>query len=167
MNTQEDKKKTKKNKKAQVPAYNPIDDIRELIDNCMYDDAMEQLEILQEKEPDNYEVNYELARIYFEMGDYNSAIANYEEVLLHQQSSIMYYNLGMAYEANDEIDKAISSYLKCLTVNEKFSLANKKLGILFMARGDMDSAKEFFTDYIEADIPEVEKDQVRKILDRI
>ncbi len=167
MKKQKSKNEKEKNEQTEAPKYNPIDAIRELIDNCRYDDALEQLEVLQEMEPDNYEVNYELARIYFEMGDYNSAISNYEEVLTHQQSSIMYYNLGMAYEANDEIDKAISSYLKCLTLNENFSLANKKLGVLFMARGDMDSAKEFFGNYIEADVPEVEKEQVQKILDRI
>ena len=147
--------------------YTKIDLIRELIDNCKYDDALEQLEILQEEEPENFEVNYELARIYFELGDYNSAISNYEEVLEHQQSAIMYYNLGMAYEANDEIDKAIGSYLKCLVANDKFSLANKKLGILFMARGDIDSAKEYFEDYLKCDIPEVEKVSVTSILDRI
>ena len=147
--------------------YTKIDLIRELIDNCKYDDALEQLEILQEEEPENFEVNYELARIYFELGDYNSAISNYEEVLEHQQSAIMYYNLGMAYEANDEIDKAIGAYLKCLVANDKFSLANKKLGILFMARGELDSAKEYFEDYLKCDIPEVEKVSVTSILDRI
>ncbi|MBE7706518.1 MAG: tetratricopeptide repeat protein [Cyanobacteria bacterium SIG30] len=161
------KQENKETKQNNIPQITKIDLIRELIDNCRYDDALEQLELLQEEEPDNFEVNYELARIYFELGDYNSAISNYEEVLLHQQSAIMYYNLGMAYEANDEVDKAISSYLKCITVNEKFSLANKKLGVLFMARGDMESAREFFEDYLKADIPEVEKEQVQKILDRI
>ena len=144
-----------------------IDIIRNLIDNCKFDDALEQLEIIQEEEPDNFEVDYELARVYFELGDYNSSIANYEELLAHHQSAIMYYNLAMAYEANDEVDKAISNYLKCTTLNEKFPFAHKKLGILFMARGDIEDAKEYFENYLECTIPTEEREKVQKILERL
>lgn len=144
-----------------------IDLIRELIDDCKFDDALEQLELMQDDEPDNFEVNYELARIYFELGDYNSAIANYEEVLTHHQSSIMYYNLALAYESNDEIDKAIANYLKCTSLNEKFPFAHKKLGTLFLARGDKESAKEYFEDYLKLDVPESEKESVNSIIERL
>ena len=160
-------KKEETTKKEEQNQITRIDIVRDLIENCKYDDALEQLEIIQEEEPDNYEAYYELARVYFELGNYESAISNYEALLEHHQSAIMYYNLGLAYEANDEPDKAISNYLKCTTLNEKFPFAHKKLGILFMARGDMDSAKEFFNDYIQADIPSSEKEQIKKILDRI
>lgn len=144
-----------------------IELIRELIENCKYDDALEQLEILQEEEPDNYETFYELARIYFELGDYESAIANYEELLEHHQSAIMYYNLALAYEANDDVDKAIGNYLKCAALNEKFPFAYKKLGMLYMARGDNDDAKEYFNNYLNMDVPEVEKETIRQVLERL
>jgi len=144
-----------------------IDLIRELIDNCKFDDALEQLELLQDEEPDNFETYYELARIYFELGDYESAIANYEQLLEHHQSAIMYYNLGLAYEANDEIDKAISNYLKCISLNEKFPFAHKKLGVLFLARGDKEDAKEYFENYINLDVPDSEKDEISTLLERI
>lgn len=144
-----------------------LDVIRELIDDCKYDDALEQLEIMQDEEPENYEAFYELARIYFELGDYNGAISNYEALLEHHQSAIMYYNLAMAYEANDEIDKAIGNYLKCLALNEKFSLAYKKLGMLYMARGDYEDAREYFNDYLESDVPEGEKENITRALERL
>lgn len=144
-----------------------IDLIRDLIDNCKFDDALEQLELLQEEEPDNYEVFYELARIYFELGDYDSAIANYEQLLEHHQSAIMYYNLALAYEANDEIDKAIANYLKCIALNEKFPFAHKKLGVLFLARDDKESAREYFENYINLDIADSEKESVKEVLARI
>ena len=58
-----------------------IDYIRELINDCRYDDAFEALEVAQEKEPDNWELFYEYARLQFELGDYSSAVANYEELI--------------------------------------------------------------------------------------
>lgn len=144
-----------------------IDFIRNLIEDCKFDDALEQLEIMQEVEPENYEAFYELARIYFELGDYNSAIANYEQLLEHHQSAIMHFNIALAYEANDEIDKAISNYLKCTTLNEKFPFAHKKLGVLFLARGEKNDAKEYFTNYINLDIPSPEREEIKALIERI
>ena len=80
---------------------------------------------------------------------------------------MLYYCLAQAYEANNEIDKAISNYLKSIAVNDKFPLAYKKVAILFMARGDMEDAIEYFEDYIAFDIPDEEKDSITKLLERI
>ncbi len=151
----------------QVKQVTRIDLIRELIEDCRYDDALEQLELLQDDEPDNYEVYYEFARIYFEFGDYNSAIENYEILLEHHQSAIMYYNLALAYEANDETDKAISNYLKCVSMNEKFPFAYKKLGVLFLSRKDTEDAREYFEHYLNTDIPQSEKEEIEALLKRI
>lgn len=144
-----------------------IDYIRKLIDDCRYPEAIDQLEIAQNEEPDNYEINYEFARLQYDMGDYYSAIANYETVLEHHQSAIIYFNLGCAYEANDETDKAIGAYLKAIAANAKFPFAYKKLGMLYMARKDNESAREFFEDYLKLDVADVEKTRIREILERI
>ena len=58
-----------------------IEYIRELITDCRYDDALEMLQIATEEEPDNVDYNYELARIFMEMGNYASAISNLELVV--------------------------------------------------------------------------------------
>lgn len=144
-----------------------IDYIRALIKDCRYPEAIDALEIAQAKEPDNWELFYEFARLEFEMGDYASAVANYEELIKHHQSAVIYYNTGEAYECNDQIDKAIGAYLKALTINEKFPFAYKKLGMLFMARGDMESAREYFEDYLKLDVADDEKETVEKVLKRI
>lgn len=144
-----------------------IEFARQLIIDCRFDDAFEILGRMEEENPDDYEVNYELARLQYEMGDYYSAIANYEHVLEYHQSPIIFYNLGCAYEANDEPDKAISAHLKAITMNENFPYSYKKLGMLFMARGDMESAREYLEDYIKLDIVKDEADSVKLILDRI
>ena len=144
-----------------------IDYISELIKDCRYDEALEALEVAQVKEPDNWELFYEFARLQFELGDYASAVANYEELIEHHQSAIIYYNLGEAYECNNQLDKAIGAYLKAIVTNEKFPFAYKKLGMLFMARNDMESAKEYFNDYLKLDIAKDEKESVEKVLKRI
>lgn len=144
-----------------------IDYIRELIEDCRYDDAMEMLQIACEDEPENIDYNYELARIFMEMGNYASAISNLELVVEKTRNPLLYYMLGEAYQADEQIDRAIGAFLKAIMLNEKLALAYKKLGTLFLGRNDKISAIEYFEDYLELDIPEEEKVQVQKILDRI
>lgn len=144
-----------------------INYIRELIANSRYDDAMEMLSIATEEEPDNVDYNYELARIFMDTGNYASAISNLELVTEKNRNHLLYFMLGEAYQADDQIDRAIGAYLKTIMLNEKFALPYKKLGILFLGRRDEVSAVEYFEDYLKLDIPEDEKISVRKILDRI
>ncbi len=144
-----------------------IDYIRELIADCRYDDAMEMLQIAMEEEPENIDYNYELARIFMEMGNWQSAISNLELITENIRNHLIYYMLGEAYQADNQIDRAIGAYLKATMLAEKFPLPYKKLGILFMSRGDNLSATEYFEDYLNLDIPEEEKEQVKNILKRI
>ena len=144
-----------------------IDYIRELIADCRYDDALEMLQIATDEEPDNVDYNYELARIFMEMGNYASAISNLELVVDNVRSHLLYYMLAEAYQADEQIDKAIGAYLKTIMLNEKFALPYKKLGILFLGRGDKLSSMEYFEDYLELDVPEDEKVSVRQVLNRI
>ena len=141
--------------------------IRALIADCRYDDAMEMLQIAMDDEPDNVDYNYELARIFMEMGNYASAISNLELVTENVRNHLIYYLLGEAYQADNQIDRAIGAYLKATMLSEKFALPYKKLGILFMGRGDNTSAVEYFEDYLELDIPQDEKEQITSILKRI
>ncbi len=141
--------------------------IRELIADCRYDDALELLQIASDEEPDNVDYNYELARIFMEMGNYPSAISNLELVTEKTRSHLLYYMLGEAYQADNQIDRAIGAYLKAIMLNEKFAPAYKKAGVLFLGRNDKISAAEYFEDYLNLDITEDEKDAVSKILDRI
>ncbi len=144
-----------------------IDFIRGLIQDCRYDDALEALQIAMDDEPDNVDYNYELARIFMEMGNYSSAVSNLELVLEKTKTDLLYFMLAEAYQADEQLDKAIGACLKAIMINEKFPFAYKKLGMLFMARGDKTSATEYFEDYLKLDIAEDEKDSVVKILERI
>ena len=79
----------------------------------------------------------------------------------------MYYQTAITYEAADKIDKAISNHLKAISCNENFEPSYKKLGILFMARNDMESAIEYFQDYLNFDIPKDEKKNIEELINRL
>ena len=68
-----------------------IDYIRSLIEDCRYDDALEMLQIATDEEPDNIDYNYELARIFMELGNYPSAISNLELVCDGARNHLLYY----------------------------------------------------------------------------
>ena len=143
---------------------------RVYIEDQRWEDAIVELERVLDGEPDNYDAYYDLGHIYFELGDYDIAIDNFENVLSYEQNQnneLIYYALAQAYEANNEIDKAISNYLKAIAVNDKFLLAYKKVGILFLAREDYEDAIEYFENYLDFDIPQEEKDNVQKLIDRV
>ena len=143
---------------------------RVYIEDQRWDDAIVELERVLDGEPENYDAYYDLGHVYFELGDYETAIDNFENVISYEQNQnneLLYYALAQAYEANNQIDKAISNYLKAIAVNNKFTLAYKKVGILFLAREDYDDAIEYFENYINFDIPDEEKDGVQKLIDRI
>ena len=143
---------------------------RVYIEDQRWDDAIVELERVLEGEPENYDAYYDLGHVYFELGDYETAIDNFENVISYEQNQnneLLYYALAQAYEANNQIDKAISNYLKAIAVNDKFTLAYKKVGILFLAREDFEDAMEYFENYIEFDIPQEEKDSVQKLIERV
>jgi len=143
---------------------------RVYIEDQRWDDAIVELERVLDGEPENYDAYYDLGHVYFELGDYETAIDNFENVISYEQNQnneLLYYALAQAYEANNQIDKAISNYLKAIAVNDKFTLAYKKVGILFLARNDYEDAIEYFENYLEFDIPDEEKDSVNKLIERV
>ncbi len=141
---------------------------RVYIEDQRWDDAIEELDKVLDANPENYDAFYDLGHVYFELGDYEGAISCFENVVAYKENNeLIYYALAQAYEANNEIDKAISNYLKAIAVNDKFTLAYKKVGVLFMVRKDYEDAVEYFEDYTGFDIPQEEKESVKKLIERI
>lgn len=137
-------------------------------EDCRYDLAMDQLFEILDIDEENVDAYWDLGNIQFELGDYDSAVANYENVLEKvTDNAVLYYQTAITYEANDNVDKAISNHLKAISVNENFHPSYKKLGILFMARDDKESAIEYFQDYLNFDLPSDEKKNIQDLIDRI
>lgn len=138
------------------------------VEDCRFDLAMDQLFEILDIDEDNLDAYWDLGNIQFELGDYDSAVENYENVLEKvTDNAVLYYQTAITYEANDNVDKAISNHLKALAVNENFHPSYKKLGILFMARGDMESALEYLEDYLNFDLPADEKKNIQDLINRI
>ena len=138
------------------------------VEDCRYDLAMDQLFEILDIDEDNVDAYWDLGNIQFELGDYDSAVENYENVLEKvNDNAVLYYQTAITYEANDNIDKAISNHLKAISCNENFHPSYKKLGILFMARNDNESAIEYFEDYLNFDLPSDEKKNIQDLISRI
>ncbi|MBQ8887532.1 MAG: tetratricopeptide repeat protein [Candidatus Gastranaerophilales bacterium] len=138
------------------------------VEDCRYELAMDQLFEILDIDEENLDAYWDLGNIQFELGDYDSAVQNYENVLEKvTENAVLYYQTAIAYEANDNVDKAISNHLKAISCNENFHPSYKKLGILFMARNDNESAIEYFQDYLNFDLPEDEKKNIKDLIDRI
>mgnify|MGYP003293801056 CR=1 FL=1 len=138
------------------------------MEDARLDLAIDELEKILEKQPENYDAYYDLGKVHFELGNYSIAAENFENVLEYKENNEwIYYYLGQAYEANDEVDKALSNFLKAVTINETFHPAYKKAAILFLARGDYEDAIEYFESYLELNIPEEEKENITNLVERI
>ena len=138
------------------------------VEDCRYDLAMDQLFEILDIDENNLDAYWDLGNIQFELGDYDSAVENYENVLDKvTDNAVLYYQTAITYEANDNVDKAISNHLKALAVNENFHPSYKKLGILFMARNDNESAIEYLQDYLNFDLPKEEKNTIKDLIARI
>lgn len=138
------------------------------VEDCRYDLAMDQLFEILDIDEDNVDAYWDLGNIQFELGDYDSAAENYENVLEKvTDNAVLYYQTAITYEANDNTYKAISNHLKAISCNENFHPSYKKLGILFLARNDKESAIEYFQDYLNFDLPSDEKKNIEDIISRI
>ncbi len=138
------------------------------MEDAKLDLAIDELEFILNKQPDNYDAYYDLGRVHFELGNYEAAIENFENILEYKdENEWIYYYLGESYQANDEIDKALSNFLKAIAHNNRMAVAYKKAGILYLARRDFEDAIEYFEDYMNFDIPQEEKDNIKSLIERI
>ena len=137
------------------------------MEDARLDLAVDELYKILDAQPDNYDAYYDLAKVNFELGNYDVAIENFENVLNYKENEWVYFYLAEAYEANNEIDKAISNYLKAIAHKSDFIPAYKKVAILFLARGDREDAIEYFEDYMSMDIAEEEKKKISELVERI
>ncbi len=70
----------------------------------------------------------DLGKFYFLNGKYDAAIGEFMKAQeFDPENDDVYYNLGIAYEAKNELSKAKEKYLKCLELNDKHALARERL----------------------------------------
>ena len=131
-----------------------------------YDMALDELEWILDKDEFDLNANYDIAKIYFDMGLYDNAISHYIKILDSMDNSAdIHYNIAMAYAAGNNIDKAIFHLFNVISINEAYYPAYKKLGVMLLAKGEREEAKEYLEKYIKFDLPEDEINEIKKILE--
>ncbi len=82
--------------------------------------AVSELEKAVQLDPSSWESRYELGRIYFERGSYLQAVNQLEKVKLAAPEFVKtYHNLGLAYSALDNSEKAAENFEAGLRLNNK------------------------------------------------
>lgn len=95
---------------------------------------------------------YQDAAKKYENKDYQGAIDSYLQIIKSGDAdSDTYAGLGMAYQANNNLDKAIESYNKAIELNNSNSNAIYYLGTAFYAKNDYAKAHEYFEKAITLD----------------
>lgn len=108
--------------------------------------------------PDFSEGKTNLGNLLLDLGRYAEAIVLYEQALndmLYSTPFIAHGNMGWAHYKMGNESKAISEIRSALTLNPKFCMGHRNLGIIYMAQGNIPEACRSFAHYREAcDVPE-------------
>lgn len=138
------------------------------IEDIKYDLAFDILNRILEISPENIDAYWDLGNLCYETGDYDNAAAAFEHVIeKRDDNAIFFFRTGLAYEASDNIDKALSNYLKAIATDRFMYQPYKKAAVMFLAQGDKESAKEYLEDYLKFDLPDEEKKDIRAIIENI
>ncbi len=79
--------------------------------------------------------------------DFKSAVESYREVVsqsLPAEKPYAYVDLGRAYEKNEEINKAIESYVEAAAGDPQYATAHLRVGVLYGRKQDQASASAAF-----------------------
>lgn len=84
----------------------------ELVDQGKLDEGLKLLQEAKSLDPEDYNIDYEIAFVYSQQKKYKKAIAIYEEVIdKHSDASDQFYQmLGNAYDMNGQPEKALVAY---------------------------------------------------------
>jgi tetratricopeptide (TPR) repeat protein len=112
--------------------------------------AMDRFEKALQLKPGYTEALYELGWCQNENLQYTKAISTFRTVR-NTWTTIpkLYFELGYAFEKNNETDSAISCYNRCLQLKSDYSLAHKQLGYISYVKTAYRDALQYFQKYID------------------
>ncbi len=127
-------------------SYGPHTKVAEIlaqtyIENQKLDEAYEQLEYLESQTDDSISIKMRMALILIEKKIYPEAAKRLEQVLeLAPDSDKVRYYLGAVYEEMNEVDKAVSNFVKVPTASSFYQDAILHAVYLEKKRGDLNAA---------------------------
>lgn len=114
-----------------------------------FTEAIRELKLASELNPDDQQPHYILALIYTAQQDFNQAAAEYELILQYlaktdPQNTEVYIYLGQLYYSQRKLDKAIEQFQHILTFQPQNADAMFMLGSLYLENDDRPKAMELF-----------------------
>lgn len=107
-----------------------------------------------EKEPDNLMLYFQLAEVYYGVGEYDDAIAAIEQVRSRETTGFMaaeaVYGLARIAEAQGDVDQAEDYFLESFELHE-LGEARYALGRMYVGQDRIDDAIEQWERYLELD----------------
>lgn len=101
-----------------------------------FDFALEKIQSLSIKFPNDLTLNKLFASTYFKKSDWRNAIKYNKKILLNGKDKYLtYINIGVAYFKLGEIHKSIEAYKKSIENNSNFELAYNNLAISYIEIG--------------------------------
>jgi regulator of sirC expression with transglutaminase-like and TPR domain len=85
------------------------------------------------------------------MGNYERAIADFNQAIAQRDLFVAYYNRGMAYQDRREFDLAIQDFTQTIRLDPKNGLAFNNRGFARLAKGEHDRAIADFGEAIRLD----------------
>lgn len=83
------------------------------------------------------------AKLMLEMGEYDEAIEEFEEVFTMQDEAKKLYDLGCRYLVREKYGKAIVAFQKALRLNDLFAEAYQGLAEAYKGKGDIEQCQTF------------------------
>jgi tetratricopeptide (TPR) repeat protein len=118
--------------------------------------ARPELERLAAAEPLNTTYAYWLARLDYDSGRYDAAIARLRVIVQREPAFVRAYdNLGLCYDAQNQPEEAARHYREAIRrtrdTGEKWPWPFLNLGVLLKQRGEMEEAEALFREALEID----------------
>jgi len=120
------------------------------------DEAIEELKLASQLNPEDLQPHYLLALIYSSQQDFIKAAEEYESILRHYsiqdpENTQVYKYLAQLYYSQGKLDKAIEQYQKILSIEPKNAEVMYLLGSLYLETEDRARAVELFKEAIKID----------------
>lgn len=114
-----------------------------LLQNNELTASYEQLQILQEAEPDNEDILLRMAQVAFLMEDYGAMVSACEKaLLLSKEDPQVYYLYGRACMGQEDVTNAIAMFTRAIDQNENYADAYLMRSHLLLEQGETDEAEK-------------------------
>lgn len=127
-----------------------------LLQNNELTASYEQLQKLQEAEPENQGILLRMAQVAFLMEDYGAMASSCEKALLiSQDNPEIYYLYGRACLGQEDLTNALAMYTKAISINENYADAYLMRANVLLEKGEVEDADKD-SEWLMERAPEVE-----------